>query len=170
MADPTLDATAKGANSNSYVTRAEAQTYFDGRLNADEWENATAGNKDKSLIQATAYLERFEYQGTVTDLQTPQRLKWPRLGLFDADGRDLDEDTVPNAVKEATYEVALALLDGKLDMQNDGTEQYESVTVGPISVTNRVRDATKMPEHVRQLIDFLLAGSSSALNRRLVRS
>ena len=38
MAAPTVDATAKGASANSYVTRAEAQTYFDGRLDENDWE------------------------------------------------------------------------------------------------------------------------------------
>lgn len=167
MASPTLDSTVSGASSNSYVSRAAAQTYFDGRLNADNWQNGATADQDRSLMMATVYLERYEYLGTITS--TSQRLKWPRSGLIDEEGRSVSSSAIPNAIAEATYELALAFLDGKLYLQDDGIEQYESVSVGPISVTGRLRDATTMPNHVRNLIDWLLLNSASGLTRPLVR-
>jgi hypothetical protein len=50
---PVLVATLAGANSNSYITVANATTYFDNRLDAADWTAASADNKAASLITAT---------------------------------------------------------------------------------------------------------------------
>jgi len=57
----TLDATAKGADSNSYVSVSEAISYFEGRLDsADTWATAVAGatTEEVALVMATSRLER----------------------------------------------------------------------------------------------------------------
>ena len=51
-----LDATVKGASSNSYATRSQANFYFADRLGASTvWDGATDASKDASLIMATRY-------------------------------------------------------------------------------------------------------------------
>ena len=93
----------------AYLTVSEAQTYFNERLNADPWDCANATNKDKSLKQATKMIDRLNFRGCKTvDSQVNQ---FPR-----------DADTVvPQDIKDATAELALALLDGvdpELEFEN----------------------------------------------------
>ena len=85
---------------SAYCTKAEADTYFSGRLNTDAWDDATDAEKDKALIQATRIIDQLNFKGTKTD--DSQELQFPR-----------DDDTVvPDDIKSACSEIALALLDG----------------------------------------------------------
>jgi hypothetical protein len=94
---------------SAYCTVDEAQSYFDGRLNTDAWDDATSTNKEKSLINATRLIDRLNFKGTKTS--DSQDLQFPR-----------DEDTtVPDDIKYACSELALALLDGvdpELEFEN----------------------------------------------------
>jgi hypothetical protein len=84
----------------AYCTVDEAQSYFDGRLNADAWDDASSANKEKSLIHATRLIERLNFKGEKT--VDTQDLQFPR-----------DNDTsIPDDIKYACSEIALALLDG----------------------------------------------------------
>lgn len=88
------------AISTAYATRAEGDTYFAGKLFADAWDNATDAEKDKSLLQATRIIDRLNFKGEKTD--DTQELQFPR-----------DDDTaVPDDIKDASCEIAYALLDG----------------------------------------------------------
>ncbi len=84
----------------SYATVAEGETYFTERLNSDAWDDATEANKAKSLITATRLIDRLNFKGAKTDSE--QTLQFPRD----------DDSSVPNDIKYACLEVALALLDG----------------------------------------------------------
>ena len=160
MADPTLDATAKGASANSYVTRADAQTYFNGRNDADPWENADDADKDRSLMTATARLEREDYHGSITT-QT-QRLHHPRSGLVDKDSRNYSQDTISLPVQEATYELALAVLNGSWVPSDTGLESFAKVKVGPLDVTpERAYTASTLPQIVVDLLESIRIGSFS---------
>lgn len=105
---PTLDATPGGAAANSYVTVVEADAYFSARLFADKWTGALPDAKTTALLMATARVDQEAYTGEPTTLT--QRLKWPLTGVLDDAGRDVDDRTIPRAVKDATCEIALALL------------------------------------------------------------
>jgi hypothetical protein len=84
----------------AYCTTDEAQAYFDGRLNADAWDDASSANKQKALIHATRLIERLNFKGEKT--VDTQSLQFPR-----------DNDTsIPTDIKYACSEIALALLDG----------------------------------------------------------
>jgi hypothetical protein len=125
----TVVATAKATNANSYVSVADADTYFEGRLNASGWESsATADEKNRAVVMATNRLEQEEYHGTPTS--STQRLLWPRSGLSDDDGRSYDQDTIPRPVEEATYELALALLNGETELKDTGLEGFNRAKVG----------------------------------------
>lgn len=167
MASPTLIATAKGASSNSYVTRAEAQTYFNGRNDADPWEDADDADKDRSLMTATARIEREDFEGSITT-QT-QRLHHPRDGLFDQDNRSYDADTISLPVQEATYELALAVLNGSWVPSDTGLEAYDKVKIGPIDVTpDQGYTASTLPQIVLDLLQGIMIGSFG-MNIRVVR-
>lgn len=153
----TLDATVGGANANSYVTRAQANSYFEGRLQSDDWTGTSDAAKDQALVAATARLEQETYLGlAATDTQ---RLKWPRLWVLKDDGASYwPSDAIPRPVQEAAYEVALALLGATTDpLADTGLEGFDSVTIGPISVTpTKGRAGGELPAQVHRLLRGML--------------
>lgn len=166
----TLDATAKGADANSYVTVAEATAYFEGRLDsAGTWDAAVSGatTEDVALVMATARLELEDYAGIPTT--TTQRLKWPRLGTYDSKGDYLDSDVVPRCVKEATYELALALLQNESLLDETGLKAFTQVSAGSLSFTLHGQLADSgLPKVVRQLLAPVRTSSNNSAH--IVRS
>ena len=93
----------------SYVTEAEAQTYFDNRLNVEAWDDATSTDRQKSLGHATSVIDRLNFVGCKAE--EAQVNQFPR-------GVDV---AIPQDIKNAVCEVALALLDGvdpQLEFEN----------------------------------------------------
>ena len=93
----------------SYATEAEAQTYFDTRLNAEPWDDADSATRDKALAHATNIIDRLNFAGCKAD--EAQSNQFPR-------GTD---GTIPQDIKNASSEIALALLDGvdpQLEFEN----------------------------------------------------
>ncbi len=106
-------ATLSGVDSNSYITVAEADAYFAGRLHASAWETASTGDKEKALVTACRAIEGSRLnvnRRVVGDLLSPvvitQALGFPRYRDIDATGAYI----IPEAVKRAQCEEALALL------------------------------------------------------------
>jgi hypothetical protein len=131
----TIDATIGGTAANSYVTVAEADTYFDGRLYATAWtEDATEDDKIKALITATDRLDREDYYGY--RWEEDQRLKWPRSGVATDDGVEIAFDEIPRQLKDATCELALALLGTDL-LSESGLGGFDELEVGPLKLVVR---------------------------------
>lgn len=152
---PTLDATVGGTDSNSYATRAEANTYFDNRLNATTWSALSDDDKDRALITATSRIEQESFVGTVAD--EDQALQWPRDGVVDRNGNEVLETEIPQQVKNAQYEYALTLTGGTTQLLPSGLDQFTEVKVGSIQV--KMKDGFiegKLPDNVyRELEEFL---------------
>lgn len=60
----------------SYLTLAEAESYFATRLNSDAWDNASQKDKLKSVIMATRDINRLNFFGV--KLSPTQTLEFPR--------------------------------------------------------------------------------------------
>lgn len=85
---------------SNYATAAEGDTYFSTRLRTAPWDDATSNEQERALTMATKIIDQLNYLGTKTD--DAQDNQFPR-----------DDDTdVPQAIKDACCEIALALLDG----------------------------------------------------------
>jgi len=84
----------------SYLTEAEAQVYFDGRVGSEAWDDADSTSRDKALSHGTKIIDRLNFLGCKA-IET-QENQFPR-------GADV---SIPQAIKNATCEIALALLDG----------------------------------------------------------
>ena len=130
----------------------EAQDYFDMRLHEFAWSNAKPVDRQKALIAASRIIDYLNFKGskatvwqmldskgcscdpsealaagcvTVTELQAAslqQELEFPR-------GQDTE---VPEAIRQACYEIAHSLLDDKdpeLELENLGitSQGYGSV-------------------------------------------
>lgn len=158
----TVDATVGGASANSYVTKAEADAYVLGRLNASTWEDETDTDKlNRALVSATRRLDQEEWQGR--KVATTQALEWPRSGTSDQNGNAYATDAIPQPVKDATCELALAMLSEDL-LADSGLEAFNSVTVGSLQVTPRHgRPAGDLPENVRRELRGLLATARNTI-------
>jgi len=105
----TLDATVGGANSNSFITVAAANTIAENMLSVTGWTTATTDDKARALIMATTDLQALDWVGTrATETQA---LAWPRTGAV-INGREVADDIIPREVQQATFDLALSILAG----------------------------------------------------------
>jgi hypothetical protein len=129
----TIDATLQGASSNSYVTLAEADSYFETTPDDSDWTNKTDDQKNRALISATRFIDDFEFYGE--RCTTTQALKWPRKE-YKVDGVEIKCTFIPDEVKIATFELARALANNPSALVGskgtDGT--YEEVKLGDLEV------------------------------------
>jgi len=108
----------------SYVSLAEANEYFSNRLHADAWAEASDADKEKALAMATKAIDRQPLKGRKTD--PAQEMAFPRY----------PDTEVPEAVKEACCEEALALLErGNSQRRKLQQEGVQSFSLGNMSET-----------------------------------
>jgi hypothetical protein len=126
-------ATAGSASANSYVTLAEAESYFESRLNVTAWSAATTDTKNRAIVQATRHLDStLDWVGERSS--TSQALAWPRTGVLTRDEDDyLDDATIPQVLKDATCEQALAEL-GANRASDPGGRGLQRVQAGDVEV------------------------------------
>lgn len=162
--------TAGGASSNSYCSLAEAEAYFEGRLYKSAWDDADDDEgKIPALIWATRILEtRVRWNGTKAT--AAQALQWPRGYVVNPYYGDMVVPTpsmqadysqvlyisdadIPQFIKDAECEMALALLGGTDVTLDPTTAAYNSISVGPISLNiNDSPRAITLPKPVRELV------------------
>ena len=147
----TIDATAGGADANSYLTLSDAQAIIDGMVeDADvaAWATATDDQKNRALYTATQRLDRERFLGArATDTQA---LQWPRTGVRKPDtyvntfstgfpfriSEDYFTDTeIPDQVKRAQVVLAVYLNNNKDGIGLSGLEDYKNVQIGSLNVT-----------------------------------
>ena len=110
--------------SESYCTTEYADEYFAGRLHAERWGETSDADKEKALRQATKEIVRQPLTGRKTT--DTQELAFPRY----------PDEEVPEAVKEACCEIALALLErGNSQRRKLQQEGVQSFTLGNMSET-----------------------------------
>ena len=107
-----------------YCTIEYAEEYFKKRLHAESWGETSDADKEKALRQATKEIDRQLLKGRkATDTQ---ELAFPRY----------PDTEVPEAVKEACCEIALALLErGNSQRHKLQQEGVQSFTLGNMSET-----------------------------------
>jgi hypothetical protein len=146
---------------NSYVTLAEADSYFSDRLDVAAWSVGSETQKQQALITATSILDTLEWTGiAVSDSQS---LAFPRIGTyFDPRlGKEVsmqDSLFVTQRINTATFELAYHLLnnDGLLD--NSGS--VIDLQIGTIEL-RKVRKADKLPQVVKAFIKPLMVNRGS---------
>lgn len=114
---------------DTYVSLASADTYFENRLYSDEWTAASDEDKEFALKQATKMIDRFSFIGAITSLG--QILSWPRIGVVDKEGRVVGQSTVPTEILDAACELAFAIIkkDYVSDSDQAGIREIEAGSV-----------------------------------------
>lgn len=110
-----LVTTIGGSTSDSYVTLAEADDYFDARFGSDVWTApASDADKEKALKQAARHLGRFRFVGQRNS--PTQALSFPRGYPYNDDPeRQSAALAIPQTIKDAQCEEALSLLEAAND-------------------------------------------------------
>ena len=129
----TIHATLKGESSNSYVTLAEANSYFETSPDDSTWTNKTDDQKNRALISACRWIDDLNFYGDRCD--ESQALKWPRNN-FQVDDVELACTLIPAKIKHAQFELARALANDPDAMTgNKGTEGIaKEVEMGDLKV------------------------------------
>lgn len=108
----TVGAAGSGSYTDSltyYGSIDEANTYFSTRLNSSPWTESSDATKVAALTTATQIIDRLNFAGEKAD--SDQNLQFPRRCVV-PDGDDLIDDSVPQDIRFANFEIALKLLDG----------------------------------------------------------
>ena len=141
---------------NSYISVADADAYFAGRLNSSKWNDADTATKETALIQATRTIDAlYSFAGELTD--DSQTLAWPRSYVYDCEGRELDSTTIPEAVENATCEEAIHLLSGdQLSTPSLLTRGFKKAKLGPMEVEVAESKSSASPDKISSMArDFL---------------
>jgi hypothetical protein len=132
-------------NTNSYVEIADADTYFETRIDSAEWTSATDEIKEQALVTASQLVDNHAWIGSA--VSSSQALAWPRKNAIYNDDRlglqvTIAQNEVPSRVKTAVYEQALHLVNNE-DLLAGTTQTFESISVGSISLTDSNSDVTR---------------------------
>jgi hypothetical protein len=100
MATITVEDGTGKTDSNSYASEAELATY------AADRSITVSGTAAVLLITAMDYIEQQPFKGTKGTKE--QALQWPRFGVT-VDGYPIDNDEMPQLLKDAQIEAALAV-------------------------------------------------------------
>jgi len=144
---------------NSYVTVAEADSYFADRLDVDAWNTADSATKAQALVTASAVLEEQPWAGVVVDVDQP--MAFPRIGTyFDPrlGCRTVFTDSVPFRVLEACYDLAYNLILN--DGVSDSTGGVKNLQVGSIKL-EFILNPSVVPVSVRRKIKPILINSGA---------
>jgi hypothetical protein len=149
---------------SNYGTVNEGNAFFDTRLHAFDWDNASVEDRGKALVQATELIDQFDYVGrkytvqvavdalgdvdldtdenraTLRAAELAQELEFPRG----------DSAVIPTEIETATYLIAKALLSGRDPDADLEALSTKATAYGDIRTTYN-RDGNHQ-EHVAHLI------------------
>lgn len=156
------------STANTYVSLADATTFFAAHLYTTDWDALTEAQQQSALIMATRAIDHgWQFNGYKTN--SAQALQWPRYGCRNPDTEgflrvnfpqpEFDYDVVPQIVKDATCEMARFLAG------EDRTTDPDGRGVKSVSVFEGV--AVEFDMAKRQLIPDYVAEILSKVGRRI---
>jgi single-stranded DNA-binding protein len=128
-----------------YGTVEEGTAYLENNMYSDEWLDADNEQRTRALVHASRIIDTLQFKGTRSD--PDQSGQFPRT-----------EVGTPEAVENAAYEIALALMQGNNPEQQ---EHDRRVTSTAFSVIRHSYDPANQPDYIR-------AGVPSATAWRLL--
>ena len=91
-----LTTTPGASDATSYASLTEAEAYMATLVHKDAWTEATDPAKEAALQQATRLLDTLTWKGRKATAE--QALAWPRTGVTDRDGYEVDPAAIPAVV------------------------------------------------------------------------
>jgi len=149
---------------NSYIDITDADTYFATRYGADAWAGLSDETKDQLLITATQRIDTLRFKGR--KYAYTQTLSFPRYIDYDRKYQqdylyNVNLNTIPEAVKKATCEEALALLNTEATKRRELQEQgVTGFTIGKLSETfsGNVSSSSLLSSDAKNLLKSWIAG------------
>ena len=172
----TITATLSSTSANSYVTLAEANTYFETVPDSTTWDDKTVDQKNRALIAATRWIDTFVFYGDRCD--NGQALKFPRNN-YKVDDVELACTAIPNDIKYAQYELARALANDTSAITGttgkDGN--FEEVALGDLRVkyntesqgTGSINNILDVYPWLQSYLGAYMLGGAGAYQMRVVR-
>jgi len=164
------------SNSTAFTTTQEFRDYYD--LQDYDYSSLVEDQIKKYIVRATTLINNMYmsyWKGNV--VSDTQRLSWPRENCYYIDGIEIDDESVPPEIKNATIEMAYALQSGyNLAPVNtdEGSLREEEVRVDKIE--QRLKYSPSKSMYTRPTVtavDDALAritgGSGSLGNLNIVR-
>ena len=148
---------------NSYIDLTDAETYFLHKIHAADWDAATDPTKTDALVSATAMLDRQQWIGAQTAPKPGQALDWPRTGVTDEEGTAVASDAVPQFMKDATCELALALIQDLTVQSNADTgSNIKALKAGSAEIHYfKGTDGSRFPTIIHEIIGHYLLNSAA---------
>lgn len=152
---------------NTYVTRAEADTYLgDDFAAATLWAALTTSQRDQALLTAFKLLERQVWQGTAVG-----GVAFPREDLTDCAGLAVSSSTVPEDIESAQIELAYAISqDPSLTSKTSTADNTKSLKAGSAAIEffNTSGDPLfvvgRFPANVMELIKCFLSSYGGSIS------
>jgi hypothetical protein len=150
----------------NYGTRAEGDTYFRNKLHNQTWFDATPDEREIALTEATMRIDFLRFDGAKVD--DDQELEFPRYYGDDPDGTEV----VPEAIENATYELAFSLLDGidpdmELENLNSTSHTYAGIRTNRYAMDTLPHIVAGIPNLTawRFLMPYLATSRTLKINR-----
>lgn len=122
------------STAEAFISVSDADAYFTAR-GVTAWTGSTTV-KEQALRRATDYMEARYGRAWLGSRRTQeQALAWPRYGVYNRDGYEVPQSSVPQRVRWANAELAMRALTSTLLPDQTATGIVsESVSIpGPIS-------------------------------------
>lgn len=148
---------------DSYISLADSNTYFGNNIRNDEWEILDDTVKERALKTATKFLDRQTWMGSKTS--DAQALAWPRSGVTDRYGTAVSSASVPQQVKDAQCELALALIqDTAVETNKNSGKNIKFLRAGSAAVSFfRPQTGGRFPTIVQELIGQFMASAATII-------
>ena len=150
-------------DANSYASVEFADDYIATNAFASvQWELLSVSAKQKLLVRATKIIDRrVQWAGERVDGDSG--LRWPRAGVYDADGFLIPDDVIPDELIEAVCEFATYLM--TTDWTNETTEASGALSKIKVDVIELEMDTSSssssstsrgdLPQYVIDMLESL---------------
>jgi hypothetical protein len=130
-----FDSTPGSPTATSYLSVERADEIASERLHSSAWDLLETNDKQRVLMTATRLLD-----SRVCVLGSPtfddQSLLFPRTGLTNRNGREIDPDTIPPEIEFATFDYGLVLLPADNTMESSIAAQgITKLKAGPVELS-----------------------------------
>ncbi len=166
----TIVTTKSGETSNSYITLAEANSYFDAvPWFSSLWDALYNDEKNARIVQAARGIDRLPLDGD--RYLDEQAMEFPR----DITDQSTDDGEIPQKVKDAQCELIIWQYQHTDSTTGDADRQIDEVSLGRGEISVKYSQYKKaeynlaggMPDSVRALLRTWVLSSSNIMIDRI---
>ena len=147
---------------NSYCALATADSYHESRLHVSSWTASANTVKEAGLVWGTSLIdELLQWDGW--KYTEAQALQWPRDGVYDRGGFDIEIDKIPNFLQNAVAEFARNLIDSDRTAENS-TKGFNFLQAGTLKMSiNKLDRIQVLPDSVWTMVKFCAVKASAKI-------